>query len=106
MRGDATVRELHSTWAFGNGFKDTLLSGRSFNFVALTGLLATLAPINGPLLQRASIIGSRCGFDSVNVTIPIAQNLPLGYTGAITGREHVMTTVSNEFRAIMNRHNS
>ncbi|KAH5332489.1 hypothetical protein HBI12_054130 [Parastagonospora nodorum] len=106
LRGDATVRELHSTWAFGNGLKDILLSGRSFNFVAFTGLLVTFAPVNGPLLQRASVIGSRGGFDLVNVTIPIAQKIPLGYTGAITGREHVTTTLSNEFRSIINRQNS
>jgi hypothetical protein len=71
LRGDATAHELHSIWAFGNGIKDILLSGRSFNLVALAGLMVTLAPINGRLLQRASVIGSRGGYNLVNVTIPV-----------------------------------
>jgi hypothetical protein len=102
LEGDAPVRELHNMWAFGDGLKAILFSGRSFNFVALTALLITVAPINGPLLQRASVIGTRGGYNPVNVTIPIAKKTIL--TGSITGRYHESNALTPAFRTVINQH--
>lgn len=69
--------------------------------------MATLAPIKGPLLQRASVIGNRGGYDLVNVTIPIVPSLVAPYfTGLITGRSETSTNaLSTIFSTVLNQHN-
>ena len=69
---DAKVRDLHNIWAFGSGFLDILTSGRSFNFVALAGLAVTLVPINGPLLQRSTIVKEETRVELKNLMLPSA----------------------------------
>ena len=50
LKPRTTVRDLHNYWSFGTSLKSTLLSGRSFNSVALAGIALALVPLNGPLL--------------------------------------------------------
>ncbi|KAF2866992.1 hypothetical protein BDV95DRAFT_598508 [Massariosphaeria phaeospora] len=59
VKPGARVKDLHNIWAFGNNLKDVLRSWRSFNLIAMAGVLVALAPMNGPLLQRASVISQR-----------------------------------------------
>jgi hypothetical protein len=59
LKSDTKLRDLNNMWSFDHGIKEIHLSGRAFNFVALAGFFVTLAPINGPLLQRASTITTR-----------------------------------------------
>ncbi|KAI4658130.1 uncharacterized protein J4E79_007111 [Alternaria viburni] len=87
LNGDAKVKDLHDIWAFGHGIFPILRSGRSFNLVALAGLAVTLAPINGPLLQRASVIHERTRIEMKNITIPVAREIPMGYTGVSSNLE-------------------
>ena len=81
LKGDAKVKDLHDIWSFGHGVFPILRSGRSFNLVALAGLAVTLAPINGPLLQRASVIHERTRIEMKNITMDIANKIPEGFTG-------------------------
>jgi hypothetical protein len=59
--------------------------GRGFNLVALATIVTQAVVFDGPLLQRASTIISKPMTADVNVTAPIAQEIPCGYTGYASG---------------------
>lgn len=102
----ARVRELHNVWAFGSGFTNIIASPRSFNLVALAGLAVTLVPINGPLLQRSSEVTERVYVELKNLTVPIALEVPFGYTGGITGRgPKIPSSISSAFSDILKQYN-
>jgi hypothetical protein len=103
---DATVKDLHHIWSYGTSLADILLAGRAFNFVALAGLLVTLAPINGPLLQRASVLREHTKVEYKNLSIPVAQYMLPGYTGWLTSRASAATVVGDDFGAIINEYTS
>jgi hypothetical protein len=104
LKGEAKIRELHNIWAFGTGFTNILTSGRSFNFVALAGLAVTLVPVNGPLLQRSTVVKEQTVIAPQNLTIPVALEFPGGYTGDIAGRMYKPTSISAGFGEILKRH--
>jgi hypothetical protein len=90
----ATVRELHQKWLYGDTFWSDFFSGRNFNLVALASVATTLVVIDQPLIQRASTVISIQYEHPVNVTVRIAPEIPLGYTGFRGGRggdQQVMT---------------
>jgi hypothetical protein len=107
LKGDASVRDLHNAWAFGSSFVDILTSPRSFNIVALAGLVVALAPVNGPLLQRSSVVTERTQLEAKNLTIPIALEFPDGYTGDIaTARgSYYPSAISASFGKILKQFN-
>jgi hypothetical protein len=108
LKGDASVRDLHNVWAFGSSFVDILASPRSFNIVALAGLAVALVPINGPLLQRSSVVIERTRVELKNLTIPTALEFPDGYTGDIASMmgSHYPTAISSSFSEILKQHNN
>jgi hypothetical protein len=108
LKGDASVRDLHNIWAFGSSFVDILASPRSFNIVALAGLAVALVPMNGPLLQRSSVVTERTRVELKNLTIPIALEFPDGYTGDIASMmgSHYPTAISSSFSEILKEHNN
>ena len=106
LRGDAKVRDLHHIWAFGHGVKDIVLAGRSFNMIALAALVVTLVPINGPLLQRASVVEQTRGLHTVNASISIHNTSFSDYTGYITGRFHEVNRLSDPFTHVVKEHNN
>jgi hypothetical protein len=77
MKPGTQLKDLHNNWAFGSYFLDSLFSGFACNLVALASIAASLTPINGPLLQRASSITSIAQTTSVDLKIPGAQVFPL-----------------------------
>ncbi|KAL8867596.1 MAG: hypothetical protein Q9174_005562 [Haloplaca sp. 1 TL-2023] len=79
LQTDATVGDLHRSWDYGQNLGAALTSGRHFSLVALASILVALAPVNGPLLQRASQIES-LGQTYRNFTakIDIATEIPEG----------------------------
>ncbi|KAI4654379.1 uncharacterized protein J4E78_007425 [Alternaria triticimaculans] len=106
LRGDAKVRDLHHIWAFGHGVKDIMFAGRSFNMIALTALVVTLVPINGPLLQRASVIESRTGAIARNLTLNINNETFSDTTGLITGRFQEANSLDVRFTQNVKAHNN
>jgi hypothetical protein len=105
LKGDAKVQDLHNIWSYGHGVCQILLLGRFFNLVALAGLVVTLAPINGPLLQRASVIHECERLCMKNITIPIAPEFPGGYTGIIAGHGgEAPASLTVSFSDIMKQH--
>lgn len=107
LRGDATVRELHSIWALGSGFVNILSSPRSFNVVALAGLAVTLVLTNVPLLQRSSVVREETQAMLKNLSLPIALEFPLGYTGEVTGRgSYLPSSISGSFSDVLKQYNN
>lgn len=100
MNKTTQVSDLHNIWYFGSSLRGCLLSGRSFSFIALTGILVALTPINAPLLQRASSVTSAVSQTNVSLHISIAPEFPFGYTGTITGRAHAVALTTSNFSAI------
>lgn len=80
--------EMHNIWSFGNSFLDIVRADRAFNLVTLAGLVVALVPINGPLLQRVSIVEEQTLVDTKDITILIAQFFPAGFTGKISECGH------------------
>ena len=76
------VNDLHRYWSYGTSAGAAMLSGRSFNKVALACLLTSSLAINGPLLQRASTVATKQYTTIVNVTANMStEPLPAGFSG-------------------------
>ena len=106
LRGDATVRDLHHIWAFGNGVKEIVLAGRSFNTVALAALVVTLVPINGPLLQRASVVGGLHRSVTRNISMIVYDETFQYATGSIYGTSQEANMLGWQFSQVVNQHNN
>lgn len=87
MQEGTTVGDLHRYWDHGNSLWAASTSGRHINLIALATIFVSFIPINGPLLQRASTVAFRSISEHVTQSIPIAKELPDGYTGMISGRQ-------------------
>ncbi|RDL32562.1 uncharacterized protein BP5553_09018 [Venustampulla echinocandica] len=101
MKPGSHVSDLHNIWAYGTSIKQALFSGRGFNLIALACITAALAPINGPLLQRASTISTLAVNKPTTLTVLAAQEFPLGYTGTVTGRAHTVGFVTSNFSSVV-----
>ncbi|KAI9887435.1 MAG: hypothetical protein M1823_000772 [Watsoniomyces obsoletus] len=97
MKPGITVNDLHRRWDYGNSLWAATISGKHFNRVALASILVALAPINGPLLQRASTVTTRARVAPVMLSLPIVRELPHGYTGMISGRARRTALLSAPF---------
>ncbi|QDS68507.1 hypothetical protein FKW77_010874 [Venturia effusa] len=95
------LEDLHHIWASGSYFLAALSSGRAFNLVALACIAVSLTPINGPLLQRASTVTSAIRSSSVDLKIPLAQQVPYGYTGMITSRSSSASILTTDFTSVV-----
>ena len=97
------LKDLDRYWKSGDSIVAAGISGRRFNVVALATLVVSVVVFDGPLLQRASTIGSRQVVKTVNVTAPIAQEIPYGYTALanIDGAEQ-LTVMKQTFAQIVN----
>lgn len=98
---NSQVVDLHRTWSYGNNFFAAITSWRNFNLVALASILVTLAPINGPLLQRASRVTSIGVPLERTIAVQIAARLPQGYTGYMTGRTEVPALLTAQFANVV-----
>jgi hypothetical protein len=101
MGKNTKVADLHNVWAFGNEVKAALFAGRGFNRVALVSLAVSLVPINGPLLQRASVVTFRTDIQNKSITIPIAPEFPDGFTGIITCRSSQVALTTQNFASVV-----
>lgn len=59
MLQGGNIRDCHWYWAYGSSAVAAVMSGRSFNKIALACMATALVVIDGPLLQRASTVVSR-----------------------------------------------
>ena len=105
MRENTTIADLQRTWEFGHSLWAALASGRYFNLVALASILVALVPINGPLLQRASLVRQGHFDQNTEVSVKIAQALPDGYTGFLSSRGRQPTLLAPAFVQVVLDHN-
>jgi len=101
LKDGTTINDLHRYWDYGNSLWAASTSGRHFNLVALASIMAALAPINGPLLQRASTVTTRPVQGATYLSASIAPELPEGYTGIITGRGHTVALLTSTFTPVI-----
>jgi Protein of unknown function (DUF3176) len=106
MRQGTQVTDLHNIWAYGTSLKAAVLSGRTFNLVALAGILVSITPINAPLLQRATSVTAARSTSDVSLPLTVAQEFPFGYTGVITGRAHAAAITTSNFSAIIRQYSA
>ncbi|KAL9125386.1 MAG: hypothetical protein Q9217_005400 [Psora testacea] len=103
---DVKIADLHRHWNYGNSLWAAITSGRHLNMVAVACILVAIGPINGPLLQRASRVGFGTLRQTIDMEIKIAQRLPDGYTGYISGRGGMPALLTSEFNQIVNTANT
>ncbi len=101
LKEGTTVNDLHRYWSYGNSLWAASTSGRRFNLVALASLFAALAPVNGPLLQRASTMDKNIVDGNVTLSASMALELPDGYSGTITSGLHSVALLSSFFTSVM-----
>ncbi|KAI9833511.1 MAG: hypothetical protein M1819_003670 [Sarea resinae] len=80
-----SLDEIHRTWSFGDSLLASVKHARHFRWISFARIMATLAMIDGPLLQRASTVTTHNVTTPVNMTMQIATGLPVGYSGFATG---------------------
>ncbi|KAE9979303.1 hypothetical protein BLS_009932, partial [Venturia inaequalis] len=101
IRPGTKLEDLHNIWASGNYFFAALSSGRAFNLAALACIAVSLTPINGPLLQRASSVTTATRSSPVALKVPMAQEVPYGYTGMITSRSSSASILTADFTSVV-----
>lgn len=108
LRG-GTLDDLNRYWESGDGVIAAAMSGRGFNMVSLATLVASTVFFDGPLLQRASTIVSKQTTKLVNVTAPIALEIPYGSTafGVISDAYGPQSLVMNQsFAQVVNSYSN
>jgi hypothetical protein len=79
----STIETLHTIWDHGNSLPSALCAGRKISRVAFASIVATLVIIDGPLVQRASTVIAKTISSNLQIHIPIAEQLPRGFTGVV-----------------------
>ena len=103
---NTTIADLHRHWSYGDSLWAALMSGRHINMVAVASILVAIVPINGPLLQRASRVSLGQFKQDTDLSITIAQQLPDGYTGYLSGRGEQAALLTSAFTSTVNAANS
>lgn len=107
LRPGTQVNDLHRYWEFGNSLKAASLSGRNINLAAIACILAAIAPINGPLLQRASRVNIESIKSFVDIDLPIATQMPQQwYSGYVSGRGYSVSLYTANFTPIASGYSS
>ena len=100
LKDGTSLGDLHRVWAFGNSFLSAVWAGRHFNLIALACILVAIAPINGPLLQRASTITNGTVSATHDFGLRVDKLVPKGFTGIVSSRAHTVTLLSTDFAAV------
>ncbi|KPI34596.1 uncharacterized protein AB675_4923 [Cyphellophora attinorum] len=101
-----TVRELHHSWAYGHSVLEALTAGKRMNYLALSCIMVTIAQLNNPLLQRASSPVVQPTSNTIPLSLKSATEVPMGYTGVLSGRGRWPARFSGNFSDIVNDWNN
>lgn len=105
MKEKNKLGDLHRFWDFANSLWAATTSGRYFNLIALACIFTAIAPINGPLLQRASTVReASSASEPTTVKLAIATSLPDGFSGYLSGRGYIVSVYSQNFTPIVQDH--
>lgn len=99
MQPQTQLGDLHRNWAFGNSLWTATTAGRYVNVIAVASILTAIAPISNPLLQRASrvAVGRIEVVSPVTLKVPMAPEIPKGYTGYISGRQYAASLFTSNY---------
>lgn len=108
MQPQTQLGDLHRNWAFGNSLWAAITAGRCVNVIAIASILTAIAPINNPLLQRAStvVVGRTEVLSPVTLKVPIAPEIPKGYTGYISGRQYAASLFTSNYTTTVQNYNN
>lgn len=102
QQSGTTVGDLHRLWSVGKSVKNALLAGRNTNLVAVACVLATVAQINSPLLQRATRVIEQSRETATSVRLTAAAVLPQTYySGYVSGRAYSPTMFTSHFASVV-----
>ncbi len=88
LRG-SSISNLHSHWVYGQGFFGGIFARPNINVVALSSFFITIVLIDGPLLQRASTIGTIDRGETVRLSVPVSPGpFVKGATGVFAPHDH------------------
>lgn len=102
LQSNTQMSDLHQYWKAGNSLLAALNLGRNFNFVAVASIIVAISPINGPLLQRASRVATVDAPTGLTLSIPLAPQVPAGYTGIVEGRGYNPSFFNQSFTPVVN----
>jgi hypothetical protein len=78
----STVKELERQWEVGNSFASAIRhSGKYVSNASIASLTLALFIIDGPLLQRASVIGPGLRTSQVTLELMLSPEIPTGFSG-------------------------
>ncbi|KAI9698653.1 MAG: hypothetical protein M1836_003763 [Candelina mexicana] len=106
MKEGTTVNDLHRYWEYGNSLWSATLAGKHFNLVALATIMASITPVSGPLIQRASSVVAQELNRNISMTVNMSPELPSGFTGIISGRGHLVAVLTSNFSSVMRDYNN
>ncbi|KAI9745789.1 MAG: hypothetical protein M1835_002533 [Candelina submexicana] len=106
MKEGTTVNDLHRYWEYGNSLWSATLAGKHFNLVALATIMASITPVSGPLIQRASSVVAQELNRNISMTVNMSPELPFGFTGIISGRGRSVAVLTSNFSSVMRDYNN
>jgi hypothetical protein len=100
LKPNTQLGDLHRSWNFGNSIWGAVTGFRRFNLIALACILVAIAPINGPLLQRAStvVVANMVSDAPLNLSVATFLNTTTGY---LSGRGYAVSILSEKFIPIV-----
>lgn len=95
-----TLEDLHNWWAFSGNIKDVLFAGRKTNLIAIAALLVAIAPVNGPLFQRATTVRLRdAALTGKMVNIPAVKTYTIG-SGVLADRTSLSGFLTPDYEPV------
>ena len=102
-----TIADLHRHWLYGSSFQDAVLSGKHINYVAIACIIATIAQINSPLLQRASKAVVEPIVGQVPVSMKLLTAIPSDFaSGYVSGRGYEVPLYTQKFSEVVQAWNN
>lgn len=89
-----TVADLHDVWATGTSTVAAFQKWKKLNYVSLATLFVAILPINGFLLQGAISTPLSTVSKAVTIKVPMMKQLPLGYSGQVSGNNLIQEYAS------------
>lgn len=101
INGDVTLAELHRFWDHSTSVFAALTAGRNMNMVAIACVLATVTGVKGPLLQRASSVGTRNSIEDITLDARMARNIGIGWAGTGGTRDKATQFFTSQFATVV-----
>jgi hypothetical protein len=96
----APLADTHRSWNCGRSVWAAAMAGKNSNFISLATILVTIAMVEGPIVQRASVVSTRQATKPISMSASLAPDLPPGYTASATGNSFWPTTPTAEFSKV------